>query len=391
MTNIEKFEPISLAKAETLVFTAQIESPVRTSFGVMYDRPSVLVRLEDKDGVHGWGEVWCNFPNGGAHHRARLITEVLLPLLSTRPHIVATEVLPFLTQRTHILGIQCGEPGPLAQAIAGLDIAVWDLLARKNGRPLYTLLSNRRVEKIPVYASGINPEKSLKTVTDCREKGYRAFKLKVGFGADIDCRNISRVAGQLSPHEALMLDANQAWGLAEARDFLSEIGSFPVQWIEEPLPADRPAAEWAELSSASPIPLAVGENMRGFEEFAGTISDGHIAVIQPDACKWGGVTGCEQVARMAIQAGRRYCPHYLGGGIGLIASAHILAAAGGDGLLEVDINPNPLREGLAAPFPKIKDGFLVLPDKPGLGVEPDLRAVKNYLVSNKEYSLARQQ
>jgi L-alanine-DL-glutamate epimerase-like enolase superfamily enzyme len=80
-----------------------------------------------------------------------------------------------------------------------------------------------------------------------------------------------------------------------------------------------------------------------------------------------------------LEAGLRYCPHYLGGGIGLVASAHILAAAGGNGLLEIDVNPNPLREALAQPFPKISGGRFTMPVGSGLGVEPDLDAVKSWL------------
>jgi D-galactarolactone cycloisomerase len=382
MTEEELLEPISLAKAETFVFKARIDAPLRTSFGTMYDRPTVLVRLEDKDGAYGWGEVWCNFPSIGAEHRANLINDVLIPLLFEQSTIQPAETLSFLTQKTHILTIQCGEPGPLSQAIAGLDIAIWDLIARKKGKPLYTLFSNKAVEKVPVYASGINPDESLKTVSDCRKEGYRSFKLKVGFGHKFDYPNITRIIEQLNTNEALMLDANQAWSLAEAKIFIGKISDYPIEWLEEPLPADRPEAEWAELSSASPMPLAAGENIRGIEDFNDRISAGHITVIQPDACKWGGVTGCLQVARKAIEAGKRYCPHYLGGGIGLLASAHILAAAGGDGLLEVDINPNPLREGLSIPFPEFKDGHFILPNSPGLGVEPDFGMVKKYLVAS---------
>jgi D-galactarolactone cycloisomerase len=382
MTDEELLEPISLAKAETFVFRARIDAPLRTSFGTMYDRPSVLVRLEDKDGAYGWGEVWCNFPSVGAEHRANLINDVLIPLLFEKSSIQPAETLSFLTQKTHILTIQCGEPGPLSQAIAGLDIAVWDLIARKKGKPLYTLFCNKAVEKVPVYASGINPDESLKTVSDCRKEGYRAFKLKVGFGHKSDYPNITQIIEQLNTNEALMLDANQAWSLAEAKIFIGKLCNYPIEWLEEPLPADRPEAEWAELSSASPMPLAAGENIRGIENFNNRISAGHITVIQPDVCKWGGVTGCLQVARKAIEAGKRYCPHYLGGGIGLLASAHILAAAGGGGLLEVDINPNPLREGLSIPFPEFKDGHFILPNSPGLGVEPDFGMVKKYLTSS---------
>ncbi|MGA9537590.1 MAG: hypothetical protein WBR24_16930 [Desulfobacterales bacterium] len=217
MTDDEPLEAISLAKAETFVFRARIDTPVRTSFGTMYDRPSVLIRLEDKDGAYGWGEVWCNFPSVGAEHRANLINEVLIPLLFEQSSIQPTETLSFLTPKTHILTIQCGEPGPLSQAIAVLDIAIWDLIARKRGKPLYTLLSTKAVEKIPVYASGINPEESLKTVNDCRKEGYRAFKLKAGFGHEFDFPNINRIFEQLSANETLMLDAKQAWSLAEAK------------------------------------------------------------------------------------------------------------------------------------------------------------------------------
>ena len=290
MTDDEPLEAISLAKAETFVFRARIDAPLRTSFGTMYDRPSVLIRLEDKDGAYGWGEVWCNFPSVGAEHRANLINEVLIPLLFEQSSIQPTETLSFLTQKTHILTIQCGEPGPLSQAIAGLDIAIWDLIARKRGKPLYTLLSTKAVEKVPVYASGINPEESLKTVNDCRKEGYRAFKLKAGFGHEFDFPNITRIFEQLSANETLMLDANQAWSLAEAKKFIDKISDYPIEWLEEPLPADRPEAEWAELSWASPIPLAAGENIRGIEDFNNRISAGHITVIQPDVCKWGGVT-----------------------------------------------------------------------------------------------------
>ena len=382
MTEEELLEPISLAKAETFVFKARIDAPLRTSFGTMYDRPTVLVRLEDKDGAYGWGEVWCNFPSIGAEHRANLINDVLIPLLFEQSTIQPAETLSFLTQKTHIFTIQCGEPGPLSQAIAGFDIAIWDLIARKNDKPLYTLFSNNEVEKVPVYASGIHPDESLKTVSDCRKEGYRAFKLKVGFGHEFDFAHIARIAEQLRTNEALMLDANQAWSLAEAKGFIDKISDYPIEWLEEPLPEDRPEAEWAELSWASPIPLAAGENIRGIEDFSNRISAGHITVFQPDVCKWGGVTGCLRVARKAIKAGKRYCPHYLGGGIGLLASAHILAAAGGDGLLELDINPNPLREGLAIPFPEFKDGHFILPNSSGLGVEPDIEIVKKYLVAN---------
>ena len=113
-------------------------------------------------------------------------------------------------------------------------------------------------------------------------------------------------------------------------------------------------------------PRAGGENLAGEEAFAGAISAGAFAVVQPDVAKWGGVGGCLAVARAALAAGRISCPHFLGGGIGLAASAHLLAAAGGPGLLELDANPNPLRDAFGdGPA----GGAWRIGEAPGLGIE----------------------
>jgi L-alanine-DL-glutamate epimerase-like enolase superfamily enzyme len=107
-------------------------------------------------------------------------------------------------------------------------------------------------------------------------------------------------------------------------------------------------------------------------------------VIQPDICKWGGISSCVAVARRAIAAGRRYCPHWLNSGIGLHAAAHVLAAVGGDGLLEHDAMENPLQAVLAEPFPPLVNGRFALTDAPGLGVAPNLLEARSFLVHQSE-------
>jgi D-galactarolactone cycloisomerase len=102
-----------------------------------------------------------------------------------------------------------------------------------------------------------------------------------------------------------------------------------------------------------------------------------VRVVQPDVAKWGGISGCLPVVRRLQAAGLRYCPHYLGAGVGLMHSAHLLAAVGGDGLLEVDANDNPLRSLLAPRIEAIVDGEVRLGDQPGIGVEPDLQELRS--------------
>ena len=371
----------AVRSVQAQVYRFPVQTPVRTSFGVMRERPALFVRIEDEDGAVGWGEVWCNFPDCGAEHRARLMDGVFAPLLAGRSLDNPVTVTDELIERTAVLAIQSGEPGPIHQCIAGLDIALWDLVARRAGQPLWRLLGGSR-PAIGVYASGINPDDPDKTAARCRAEGHRAFKLKLGFGEQRDLANLRAVRAELGPDALLAADANQAWPLETATRMAARMEQFDLAWLEEPLRADRPWAEWQQLAQVTRIPLAAGENLAGNEQFAEAIARRVFRVIQPDAAKWGGLSHCLAVGRRIVEAGLRYCPHYLGGGIGLLASAHLLAAAGGDGLLEIDSNPNPLRTLACGTVAAVRDGQVVLGETPGLGAEPDLQALREFRVTH---------
>ena len=136
--------------------------------------------------------------------------------------------------------------------------------------------------------------------------------------------------------------------------------------------ADRPPAEWQALAGATRMPLAAGENLIGAEAFDAAIDSARPRCVQPDAAKWGGVSGVlAGDGRDPRAPGLRYCPHYLGAGVGLLASAHLLAAAGGDGLLEVDANANALRQLLCGGIADVLGGSARLGEKHGLGVDVD--------------------
>jgi D-galactarolactone cycloisomerase len=366
--------PVHVARIEAFVFRCPIATPVRTSFGTMHDRPAVFVRVEDRDGATGWGEVWCNFPSCGAEHRAKLVDTVMAPLLTSRAFDGPAKAFDWLTQRTAVLAIQSGEPGPMAQVIAGIDLALWDLCARRAGQPLWRYLGGAQ-DGVGVYASGINPDRPQDLAAARLAEGYRAFKLKIGFGPERDLANLAAMREVLGPGLPLMTDANQAWSLDEARGMAPQLEAFNLGWLEEPLRADRPWHEWQQLSQATGIPLAAGENIAGPAAFDAAIAQGVLSVLQPDSAKWGGISGCWPVIARGQAAGLRYCPHYLGGGIGLLHSAHLLAAAGGGGILEIDANPNPLRTALAPALSRVTEGRCRLGEQPGIGVAPDLGAV----------------
>lgn len=365
------------ARIDTFVFRAPIDTPVQTSFGIMRDRPAVFVRVTDADGAEGWGEIWCNFPTVGAEHRARLVDSVFAPLLAGKSFASPELAFLDLTARTEVLAIQAAEPGPIAQCIAGIDIALWDLHARRLQQPLWKLLGGKS-PVVSVYASGLNPTAPEKLAAEKLAQGYRAFKLKIGFGLERDLANLNAlraVVGDLP----LMVDANQAWDLGTAIEMAEALKDFNLGWLEEPLRADRPWSEWQQLARKPAPILAAGENMAAFAAFEVALQSHALGVVQPDLAKWGGFTGCLTVAKKILGHGMRYCPHYLGAGIGLLASAHLLAAVGGDGILEIDANDNPLRTLTCGPLAQVVEGTATLGDAPGLGVAPDLKALAEYL------------
>lgn len=370
--------PVRPVRVQAFVLRSPIETPVQTSFGIMYDRPALFVRVEDADGTQGWGEVWCNFPSCGAEHRARLVDTVLAPLLTAQAFADPKQAFDHLTQRTAVLALQSGEPGPFAQCIAGLDLALWDLCARRAGLPLWRYLGGSS-DEVEVYASGLNPTAPERVVEQRRSEGYRAFKLKIGFGEDRDIGNLTTLRHLLGPEAPLMADVNQAWDPEQAQRMAPLLARFGLGWLEEPLRCDRPWSEWQQLAAACSVPLAAGENVMGPESFALAVASGALRVLQPDLAKWGGISGCWPVVEWARAAGLRYCPHYLGGGIGLLASAHVLAAHGGEGMLEVDANPNPLRTELAPVFSAPVEGRCRLGDAPGIGRLPDVEALARSL------------
>lgn len=385
MTKSTEAAPIK--KAEVFVFRAPIENPVRTSFGIMYNRPAVILRVEDEDKAYGWGEVWCNFPSCGAEHRGRLLAETILPLALNRAWSLPIDITDFISRKLRILRLQCDEPGPFNQCLAGVDIALWDLKARKAGLPLHKLLGNASMTVMPAYASGINHPGIAEIIKRSREEGYRIFKIKIGFGEQQDQTNIETAFAAMQAGEKLAVDVNQGWSEDQALANLPKLQQFPLLWIEEPIACDQPPDVWRKLAACSAIPLSGGENIRSMEGFNTAIREKFIRVVQPDICKWGGLSHCREVAMNTLANGLTYCPHYLGGGIGLIASAHLLAAAGGNGMLEIDCNPNPLRELLAKPFPKMQEGNFVLTEKPGLGVDPDLNVTESMLTYYQNVTL----
>jgi L-alanine-DL-glutamate epimerase-like enolase superfamily enzyme len=370
--------PVSIDRLDCWVLRAPVPQPVVTSFGVMDSRPAVLLRVSATDGAWGWGEVFCNFPQVGAEHRARLALSIFAPLIAGRASDQPAQVWEALDRQTRRVAIQSGELGPFAQVIGGIDQALWDMAARRAGRPLWELLARPGATgRVRVYASGIGPGQVTEMASAARRAGHAAFKFKVGFGPQTDQRNFAELRSTLGPDATIMVDANQAWDTDTAARQIDGLAPFGPYWVEEPLAADEPVSDWVALARRCGVPLAAGENLRGRSAFDEALSAGYLSFVQPDVGKWGGISLGREIAEQARRQGIDFCPHWLGGGVGLAASLHLRAATGEGGFAEVDVNPNPLRDEV---FPiQVSGGWVTLPPVPGLGVEPDLGRLARYV------------
>jgi len=254
-----------IAQLDAFVFRCPIETPVVTSFGVMRNRPAVFVRAEDTQGNVGWGESWCNFPDVGAEHRARLVKSVFAPLVQGKHFASALDAFNLLKEKTAIWAIQAAEPGPMAQCIAGIDTALWGMTARRAELPLWKLLGGE-ASRVNVYASGINPDApaQLELAAVRLSEGRRAFKLKVGFGYERDGENIKAVRDVIGDLP-LMVDANQNWDLGTAIEMVDRLEPFNLNWL--------PPHQFGWLS------------VRTWPEFDCTIESQALQVIQPNVAK----------------------------------------------------------------------------------------------------------
>ena len=377
-------DAFEIARLDVYALEAKIETPVTTSFGSIPARVSALLRIEDTDGHAGWGEIWGNFPSITCAYRAALACKVLPePLLGAAVETPGAFCIQ-LANKLRVLAVQAAEPGPISAVLAATNQALWDLAARRQALPLRRALNEDAGETVPVYASGLNPTDSVEVAVRAREAGYRAFKLKIGFGDDVDRRNLHGLRLTMKEGEQLFVDANQRWSLGEALGQITMLEAMDVDWWEEPMLAEAPASDWRVLRDSTLLPLAGGENLRDMDAFRTAFS--YLAFVQPDLGKWGGIDGCLAIARSALKHNCTYCPHWLSGGVGLMHSAHLLAAAGGDGLLEVDANPNPLRSRIVDPATGIFEGRLHMVDAPGIGIESPIDDLSEFVTMHESFT-----
>jgi len=342
-----------------------IEHPVKTAFGTMTERHAVFIVLGDAEGRRGVGESWVNFPLWAPWERVAAFEKVIFPWLVGRRVEGIPEFIRTMFDAFAGPSLQSGTMGPLLQAFCAVELALWDLEARRRSAPLCGLWFEKPATEVEVYASGINSPLPWPLIDAMLDRGVRLFKLKLGFGADEDRRNLQALTTHLGDRARIAVDVNRHWTFDEAIEWLPILADHDVQWIEEPLAADQ-AHRLDQLHAQSPLPLAGGENML----FPPNASADPIArmpwdIFQPDVTKYCPLHMALALRHALADGTSTLVPHILGSAPGHAASLHL--AAGCRGLVEWDINVNPLRTDMLSPAFDISGGRIRIPDRPGLG------------------------
>jgi L-alanine-DL-glutamate epimerase-like enolase superfamily enzyme len=352
-----------------------------SDFGVNDSFNTCLVEIDTDAGLTGLGEAKVGVGNLGNY--AALVTLIqaeLAPLLIGRDprDITALWETIYNGTRAHYVAAHgrtfpiVGRRGITISALSGIDIALWDLLGKSLGQPVWRLLGGRLRDRIPAYASGgWAPVGGVgKQLRQYVERGHRAVKMRVGLqdkSMDDSAARVREAREQLGPDVGLMVDAHGTWSVREAQRFARKVADCDLGWLEEPVSPDNVTGQ-AEVRAATDIPIAAGETEQTRFAFRDLIEARAVDVLQPDVAIAGGITETLRICALAATHGLTVAPHLWGGAVLFASGLHLAVATPCVNTLEFSRGENPLlHELVEEPF-DLRDGYVLAPDRPGLGL-----------------------
>jgi len=327
---------------------------------------NVLIRLEDEHGNVGWGEAFGYFV---ADATKALIDRLIAPLLVGRQ---VDDIAGFnreLQLRLHLFG----RYGVTMFAISGVDIALWDLAARREGVPLHKLLGQARREQVAAYASLVRYADDEVAPVICEKAlamGFRDIKLH-----EVTVPEVAACRRAIGFDVPLATDVNCSWSVADTRDWLPALAELQLAWLEEPI---FPPEDFATLASlrGHGVPLSAGENWCTAVQFEQALLAGAVDSIQPSVTKVGGISECLRIAALAERHDAVVLPHCPYFGPGLVATLHLAAVQPRVPQVEyLFVEP----AGWLYPVEQLRQGNqLQIPQGPGLGLDIDLAVAERF-------------
>jgi D-arabinonate dehydratase/D-galactarolactone cycloisomerase len=347
-------------------------SPSRTKGG---HTQAVLVRIRTDQGLTGWGE--CHAPEAPRAHQT-LITDLFAPLLTGQN---ALEVEPHWERLYATERMRGYSTGLYTEALAGIDLALWDILGQFCGLPLYRLLGGRFRDQIPMYTGvgGASAAQLKENAAKALEEGFRVVKMSLSKGrATSDVARVAAVAEVMRGKGQVSVDSLGAYKLYEAVRIGRELDRIAgVGWWEDPLtPDDLPS--YPKLAETLDTPICTGESLCNRFQFRDLFASKGADIVNPDICRAGGITETRRIAAMAEVHGLMWSPHIsTGTALYLAASAHLASATPNLLILEGGrLLDGPLGNRLLRDPVEWKPGSVTPPPRPGIGVTFDERELQ---------------
>lgn len=377
---------MKIIQVEPFVAVQNLERPFYFSQWSYSRRMVCLVRITASDGTYGWGEAY-----GPAPIVAAAIKHLIPDIIGANP-LREAALHAHLSRRT----LDYSRAGILCSAISAIDIALHDLKGKILGLPVSELMGGRRREKVRVYATGLyftedQPGEAPlveRLVAEARgyvADGFNAIKMKVGQGIIQDTLHVRAVREAIGSAIDLMIDANHAYDLKEARQLCDNLSDQGLSWFEEPLsPEDYRG--YSDLRKTTSIAIASGECEFWAHGFHRLFSANAVDLAQPDLCAAGGLTESRRIAALATVHGINLAPHCWGTGIAFAAALHFCATLDSfpgrlfsrEPILEMDRSENPLRDRLTLPTFSAEKSSVAVPSIAGLGVDVESQVLAEF-------------
>ena len=358
-------------------------------------RTAHLVEIETDEGITGWGE--CFGPGNIALANKYIVEKVIQPLIIGEDPINKE----YIWHKVYNLLRDSGQKGMPIQALSGIDIALWDILAKKAKLPLYQLLGGKTNSKIPVYGYGMMLQKKSveelcelfkKEANQIKEKNFKAMKMKVGLGPKEDLKLVSAVREAIGDDFKLMVDANHAYNKNDALYVGRGLDEMEIYWFEEPV-APEDYDGYKELKEKLKTNIAGGEAEFTKYGWNQLIKNNCIDIAQPEVCGLGGITEYLKVSALAQSNFIPIVNHVWGSALSVAVNLHLLTSLpdmpGGlfptKSMLEFDTTEKnifitDLAEEKFSILDQVKDkdGFASPLENIGIGINPKKDFIKEY-------------
>lgn len=371
-----------IAEIRTHLLEHRLDEQFESAFSRFESRAHCLVEVVTEDGTSGWGECL------GPMRLNAAVVAAMAPLLRGEDALDHER----LWLRLYSQFRDQGQRGLVVTALSGLEIALWDIKGKHFETPVHRLLGGAFRRQVPAYATGAfrraarsesdRPAYLAEETAGYVREGFGAVKIKIGYGVAEDLAAIRAVREAIGPRAGLMIDANHGYDALEAIALGRAAAACDIAWFEEPVvPEDLEG--YRAVRAGQPIPVAGGETWFTRWGFRDPVASRALDILQPDVCAVGGLSEACRIATLAETFGLRLVPHVWGTGVAIAAALQFLAVLPDSPPrheprqppLEFDRTDNPFRQAVLTTPLEQRDGFVAVPEGPGLGIEIDRAAL----------------